>query len=180
MNLIPLAPGDERPLNRTLMVRALRTFHPVPSLGYLIYERVKKLRAEYRERSGGEIKELRASGVEIHELLERPKLAYLTDTLPEALRHAPEALEAEVLIIECTFSGARKGVEVARAGCHIHLDELERWAPLMHNRAVVLMHFSQIDKPSELRARLHARLNPILGERLHLFLPPEGSDQWWI
>lgn len=180
VNLRPLSPGEEQQLSRDLWVRALRTFHPVPSLGYLIYERVKKLSDDYRGLSGREIKALKDRGVEVHRVEERPRVAYLTDTLPEALKHSPEALEADVLIIECTFIDDHKGVEVARAGCHIHLDELERWAPLMRNRAVVLMHFSQIHKPRAIRERLEARLGPILGERLHLFLPQGDDHSWWI
>ena len=176
----PMKAGEELQLTKTLWVRALSTFHPVPSLGYLLFERIGKLRPEYKEKSGIELRDLKRDGVVIHYDIDRPKVAYLTDTLPEALKHAPEALEAEVLILECTFVSDKKGVEIARAGCHIHLDELEHWAPRMNNRAVVLMHFSQVHRPSELRTLLRDRLQPTLGERLHLFLPSGDGEQWWL
>ena len=180
LDIKPLMAGEERQLKKSLWVRALPTFHPVPSLGYLLFERVAKLRPEYYGTPGSELRALKNEGIIIHQDINRPKIAYLTDTLPEAIKHSPEVLEADLLIIECTFVGDKKGVEVARAGCHIHLDELEIWAPQMKNRAVVLMHFSQIHRPSELRSVLRERLQPILGERLHLFLPTGDSDQWWI
>ena len=54
----------------------------------------------------------------------RPELAYATDTLVSVLDHAPELLDARVLIMECTFLDDRKPVAHARAGCHVHLDEV--------------------------------------------------------
>lgn len=172
--------GDERQLRKDLWVRALKTFHPVPSLGFLLFDRVSKLRPEYKGLDGQSIKALKDQGTIIHHYEDRPKIAYLTDTLPEALKLCPAALEAEILIIECTFLTEKKGVKVARAGCHIHLDELEPWAHKMKNKAVVLMHFSQLHSPREVRRICRERLGPILGNRLHLCLPPEGANQWWI
>ena len=55
---------------------------------------------------------------------ERVELAYVTDTLISAFDHAPELFDARVLVMECTFLDERKSLEGARAGCHIHLDEL--------------------------------------------------------
>ena len=184
VNLHPMEAGEERQLKRQLWVKALPTYHPVPSLGYLLFERVAKLHPDYHGRSGEELKELKRAGIEIHQRVDRPKVAYLTDTLPEALRASPEALDAEILILECTFVGEKKGVKIARAGCHIHLDELMEWAPQMRNKSVVLMHFSQVHQPDALRALFTERLGPILGDRLHLLLP-QGDDEkrgdgWWI
>ena len=42
---IGMAPGDELELRGDLRVRAVRTFHPVPSLAYIVVRRVSKLRA---------------------------------------------------------------------------------------------------------------------------------------
>lgn len=180
INPIPLEAGDERCLHRDLWVKALVTYHPVPSLGYLLFNRVAKLKPEYSSLSGPEIAQLKRDKVEITHWLDRPKVAYLTDTLPEALKRSPEALEAELLIIECTFLGEQKGIDVARAGCHIHIDELVQWAPLIKSQSVLLMHFSQLHKPSEIREICQQKLGPILGDRLHLFLPPREEEQWWI
>ena len=184
VRVLPMEPGDVLALKGQLFVRALKTFHPVPSLGYLIFERVKKLKAEYRALAGREIKVLKDQGVEIQSVIERPKVAYLTDTLPEALKHSPMALEADVLIIECTFLNDKKGVSIARAGCHIHLDELMEWAPLMKNKSVILMHFSQVHSPREISEICDQRLRPLLGDRLSLMLPPQegkdGDQGWWL
>jgi ribonuclease Z len=44
---VPLQAGAEHALRGDLIVRAFRTFHPVPSLGYQIVRRVNKLRREF-------------------------------------------------------------------------------------------------------------------------------------
>ena len=47
-NLIGLKPGDEVELSRELVVKAFATKHTIPSLGYLVWERRKKLKPEYQ------------------------------------------------------------------------------------------------------------------------------------
>jgi len=186
LSCFPMKPGDELQLRNDLWVRALPTFHPVPSLGYLFFDRVKKLKSSLRGLPGAEIKAhklaaARGEGPEIFELEDRPRLAYLTDTLIEALKHSPEALRAELLIMECTFLSDKKPVSVAREGCHVHLDELCEWVDQIKSERLLLMHFSQVHKPSEVRALCEARLGPQLGDRLQLFLPPAAlADRWWI
>src|SRR3982751_1821477 len=62
--LIPLQPGDEVELSRELVVTASPTKHTVPSLGYVVWERRKKLKAEYTSLTGEQIRDLRLSGVD--------------------------------------------------------------------------------------------------------------------
>ena len=174
----PLEVGEERQLDQRRWVRAIKTFHPVPSLGYLFFERRQKLLAAYRSRPGSELAELRRAGAPIFELREEPLLAYLTDTLPEAVRRCPDALRAHALIVECTFLDDRKPVKTARAGCHIHIDELIELAPLLENKKILLMHFSQLHSPAQVRQIAEERLRPLFGERLELLLP-EG-ERWWL
>lgn len=183
---IPMRPGDEYQLRNDLWVRALPTFHPVPSLGYLFFERVQKLKPELNGLSGAEIKErkrraLRGEGPSVFDLQERPRVAYLTDTLIEAIKQSPEVCHAELLILECTFLSEVKPVKIARAGCHIHLDELSEIANQLANQNILLMHFSQIHKPSEVQKLCRDRLDTVLGARLELFLPPSHlGDRWWM
>src|SRR5260370_22298747 len=80
--LIGLAPDDEVELSRELVVKAFATRHTLPSLGYLVWERRKKLKPEYHDLSGEQIRDLRLSGVEVSAELRLPKVAYLGDTAP--------------------------------------------------------------------------------------------------
>ncbi len=173
---IGMLPGDETELRGDLRVRAIRTFHPVPSLAYVILRRVSKLRPEFRGLPGPEIAARRLAGeaMTMHE--DRLELAYATDTLVSVLDHAPDLLRARVLIMECTFLDSRKTLEAARAGCHIHLDEVIERADTFANDHIVLMHLSQLYQPSEVAKILDARVPPALRTRIIPFVPK--TDHW--
>jgi ribonuclease Z len=172
---IGMLPGDEHTLGGggggDLRVRAVRTFHPVPSLGYVIARRVGRLRPELHGLPGPEIAARRRAGEEVTVYEDRLELAYATDTLISAVDRAPELLAARVLIMECTFLDERKSLEAARAGCHVHLDEVIERAARFENEHVVLMHFSQIYAPREIAGILDARVPPDLRRRIVPFVP---------
>lgn len=168
---IGMKPGDELPLRGDLHVRAIRTFHPVPSLAYVLVRRVAKLRPELHGLPGPEIAARKRAGEAVTELEDRLELAYATDTLVSVLDHAPELLRTRVLIVECTFLDDRKSLEAARAGCHIHLDEVIERADRFENEHVVLMHLSQLYRPDEIAGILDARVPASLRRRLIPFVP---------
>ena len=171
---VGMLPGDEIALHRDLRIRAVRTFHPVPSLAYILVRRISKLRTELQGLSGPEIAARRRGGEDVAEHEDRLELAYATDTLVSVLDHAPELLSAKTLVLECTFLDERKSLEAARAGCHIHLDELIERADSFANERILLMHFSQLYRPDEVTPILDARLPPALRKRIVPFVP-EGS-----
>lgn len=168
---VPMRPGDTFELRRDRSVRAFKTFHPVPSLGYQFFQRVNKLRPEFAHLPGREIGARRKAGHDLFDTEEHLELAYATDTLARVLRTEPSLLETKVLILECTFLDAKKSLEAARAGCHIHLDELLEMADEFQNEHLVLMHFSQMYSPNEVRELLRRRCPPQLYERIIAFAP---------
>jgi len=171
---IGMSPGDVVALRGDLHVRAVRTFHPVPALGYLLVKRVAKLKPELHGLAGVEIAARKRAGEEITAIEERLELAYATDTLVSVLDHSPEMLKARVLVIECTFLDERKTLEAARAGCHIHLDEIVERAERFENEHIVLMHVSQLYRPDEVASILDARVPAALRRRIIPFVP-EGN-----
>ena len=176
IDAIGLMPGDEHSLRGDLRIRAIRTFHPVPSLAYVVVRRVSKLRAELRGLPGPEIAARRAAGEVVAEYEERLELAYATDTLVSVFDHNPELYKARVLVMECTFLDERKSLEAARAGCHIHLDEVIERADRFENEHVVLMHVSQLYRPDEVAGILDARVPSGLRKRMIAFTP--HSSHW--
>lgn len=172
---IGMSPGDELVLRGDLRVRAVRTFHPVPSLAYVLVRRIAKLKAELAGLPGSEIAARRRAGEDVTDFDDRLELAYATDTLVSVLDHAPELLRCRVLIVECTFLDGRKTVEGARAGCHIHLDEIIERADRFENEHIVMMHVSQIYRPDEVAAVLDARVPPGLRKRIIPFVPTTTS-----
>ncbi|XXF77140.1 MBL fold metallo-hydrolase [Myxococcaceae bacterium GXIMD 01537] len=171
---VPLLPGDVRPLGHGLWVRAFRTHHAPPSLGYQFIRRVSKLRPEYLHLPGEEIGRLRRSGADIFEEEEKLELAYATDTLAQVLESAPSVLDSRVLILECTFLDEHRTVEQAHAHQHIHLDEVIARADQFRNEHLVLMHFSQAYSPAQVHEILARRLPPSLRERVRVFAPESG------
>jgi ribonuclease Z len=175
-DLVPMRPGDEVSMRGDMSVRAFRTYHPVPSLGYLLVRKVTKLLPGLRGLSGPEIAERRQRGEPVTSAVDRLELAYATDTLVSVLDREPAILESRVLVLECTFLDGRKSLADARAGCHIHLDELIERADLFRNDALVLMHFSQLYRPGEVREILARRLPEPLRGRVLVFAP--DSEDW--
>ncbi len=82
--LKPVEPGDEIKLSRELIVSVVSTRHTVPSLGYIVWDRRRKLKPEYQELSGDQIRDLRLAGTEVSAEIRRPILAYMGDSAPAA------------------------------------------------------------------------------------------------
>ena len=61
-------------------VRPFPTHHRVPSQGYIIYKQTKKLKPEYHGLPGPEIGKLAKEGVNIHDIVHTPEIAYTGTT----------------------------------------------------------------------------------------------------
>ena len=175
VTLHPMSPGDERALRPDLSVRAFRTHHTGPSLGYQFFSRVQKLKAMHLGLPSSEIAERRRRGDDLFDDAERLLLAYATDTRVSVLDATPSLLETPVLILECSFLDERKTIEATHAGGHIHLDELLARSSSFDNQALVLMHFSQMYAPSEVRRILAQRCPSELMRRIVVFAPESGA-----
>ncbi|WP_224366617.1 MBL fold metallo-hydrolase [Hyalangium versicolor] len=175
---IPMRPGETRKMYRDIWVRAFRTHHAGPSLGYQFFRRITKLKPEHQGLPGEEIARLRREGVPgVFEEQERLELAYATDTLSRVLETAPEILESRVLILECTYLDDKWTVEETQERLHTHLDEIIARADLFQNEALVLMHFSQAYGPERVHDIIRERVPPALLERIRVFAP--SSSQWF-
>lgn len=171
VDFVPMEHGDVAPVRADLQVRAFRTFHSVPSLGFEIFRAVDKLKPEYLSLSGDEIAKRKKAGEPLFHRVERSELCYATDTLSKVLRDTPRLLETKVLVMECTFLDGKKARSESRAGCHIHLDDLIEEAHEFRNEHVVLMHSSQLYSPEDYRTVLAERAPRNLRERLKAFVP---------
>lgn len=173
---VPMVPGALAPVRGDLYVRAFETHHVVPSLGYSLIRKIKKLRSEFAGLPGPEIASRKRAGEELFYIEERTEISYCTDTLIQALDNNPELYESRVLVLECTFLDERKSLKAARAGCHVHLDEILERSDRFKNESLVLMHFSQLYKPAEVVEILDKRCPPDLRERIVPFVPK--SNRW--
>ncbi len=173
-----LLPGDVVDLSKRIKLRAFRTYHPAPSLGYGLFETVQKLKPEFKTLPGDELRRRRLANDPIFDIQERNYFAYATDTLPDVFKHEPWLKDVQELMVECTFLDDKKSVANARRGGHIHLDELKPLLESFNNRRVHLMHFSQLYTPKQVREIFQAPWTSGLTPELVPLLP-QGEKEWW-
>jgi ribonuclease Z len=167
---IAVQPGDGIELSRELVVEAVATRHTVPSLGYIVWERRKKLKPEYLQLTGEQIRDLRLSGVEITEERRIPVLAYTGDTSPEGLDANPAMYEAKVLITEMSFVAPSHRKDKIHKHGHMHLDDWVERRDRFQNELVIAAHFSTRYHDKQIKHYVRRSLPEMLGGRLHLWL----------
>ncbi|OJW18756.1 MAG: metal-dependent hydrolase [Planctomycetales bacterium 71-10] len=170
VKLVGVEPGDEIPLSRELVVKAFPTRHTIPSLGFLVWERRKKLKPEYHDLSGEQIRDLRLSGVEVSSEIRIPKVAYMGDTAPAGLDANPEVYKAQILILEMTFVAPNERASVIHKYGHTHLDDLIARADRFENEVIVASHFSTRLHPDHIQRIVDRRLPDSLRSRLKVWL----------
>jgi ribonuclease Z len=168
--LIPVKAGDQIELSKELVVTAHATRHTVPSLGYVVWDRRKKLKAEYLELAGEQIRDLRLSGVEVTEERRHPLVGVLGDTEPRGLDDCPEMYQAKILIAEMTFVAPAHRKEKIHKHGHMHLDDFVERRDRFQNELVIACHFSTRYSGNQIRGFVEKALPDMLGGRLQLWL----------
>ncbi len=168
--LVGLSPGDRVPLGSDRSAVAFRACHRVETLGYCLIQRRRRLRPEYRGLDGPAIAAAVARGEAVHDPIEVPEICFAGDTSAEVVEREALVRTARLLLLECTFVGDGPEREWARAGGHVHLDDLAERADLFENEAILLTHFSKRYPPSFIEDAVRRRLPKGLSERVHLLL----------
>jgi ribonuclease Z len=168
--LIGVKPGQEIELSREHVVSVWETVHTVPSVGYVVWERRKKLKQEYLGLSGEQIRDLRQSGVEISEERRMPLVAYVGDSAPAGLVNCPAAFEAQILITEMTFVAPGHRKEKIHKFGHMHLDDFLARRDRFKNELVIAGHLSTRYNASQVRRAVEKALPDMLDGRLKLWL----------
>jgi len=168
--LVPAKPGVEYELSREHIVTAFPTKHTVPSLGYIVWERRRKLKPEYQGLTGDEIRDIRKSGIEVSGEVRIPIVCYCGDTAPAGLDADPAVYQARILITELTFFRPEHRKEKIHKFGHTHLDDILERADLFKNELIILGHFSTRYMDNQIRKAVEKRLPEGLKERVHLWL----------
>ena len=169
-DLIAMEAGQEVELSRELVVTAHRTRHTVPSLGYMVWERRRKLKPEYQQLRGDEIRDLRLSGVDVSEERRKPRVAYLGDSTAKGLDDNPQLFEAEILILEMTFLSQDHRPEYLRKMGHMHLNDIVARKDCFRNELVIASHFSTRYHPRQIRQMVAKAMPDLLDDRLMLWI----------
>lgn len=168
--LIGVEPGQEIEVSRELVVTVHQTFHTIPSVGYVVWERRKKLKPEYTNLTGEQIRDIRLQGTEVSEERRTPRIAYLGDSTPQGLDANPIMYEAEVLLTEVTFLAARhRSAKIHKMG-HIHLDDIVARQDKFQNQLIIAAHVSSRYSSKQAEKILQKALPNMLDGRLQLWV----------
>ena len=155
-----LRPNQITEINKKYFVRSFRAIHRIPCLGYILYERRKKLSKQYHSCKGYEISRLRDEGVDVYDHINIPMFAYTGDTVIDVIEREPDLTKCSFLAMEVTFFDNRVSVENARRHGHIHIDELINRSDLFQNERILIMHLSARYKFEEAREIASQKLDP--------------------
>lgn len=169
-NWVHVKAGDEIELSRELVMTVHETTHTVPSVGYLVWERRNKLKPEFQQLTGPEIRDLRLGGVEISAEVRMPLLAYTGDTSPPGLDNNPDMLRAQVLITEMTFVAPKHRKEKIHKHGHMHLDDFVDRQTAFQNELVIAAHFSVRYSAKQVTRAVEKKMPGLLDGRLKLWI----------
>jgi len=168
--LIPIEPGQEIELSREHVVTVSATKHTVPSLGFVVWERRRKLKTEYLSLTGPQIRDLRLGGTDVTEERRVARFAYLGDSAPEGLDNCPAMYEAHVLVMEMTFVSPSHRKEKIHKFGHIHLDDIIERRERFKNELIIASHFSTRYTNKRIRDLVERATPDMLDGRLNLWL----------
>lgn len=168
--LIGVEHGQEIELSREQVMTVFATTHTVPSVGYVIWQRKRKLKPEYRELSGDQIRDLRLSGVEVTAEIRTPMLCYTGDTSPAGIDGYPPVFESQILITELTFFRPEHRRDKIHKFGHMHLDDFLERADKFQNELIIAMHFSTRYQTNQIEKAIKKRLPTGLKERMLLWV----------
>lgn len=168
--IIGVTHGEDYELSRELVFRALRTVHRVTSYGFVIFERRRKLKPEFRDLSGEEIKTLRLDGTDVTQEIRIPLVAYTGDTAPKGLDNNPLFYQAKILITEMTFIAPDHRRHLIHKNGHMHLDDFVERADQFENELIIASHFSTRYGRQQAEKIINRRIPDMLDGRLKVWL----------
>jgi ribonuclease Z len=168
--LKPIAAGEEIELSREHTLSAVATRHTVPSLGFIVWDRRRKLKPEFQGMSGDQIRDIRLAGTDVSIEVRRPIVAYLGDSAPPGLDDNPAMYEAKILICELTFVAPDHRKDKIHKFGHMHLDDLVERRDRFKNELVIAAHLSTRYHANSVRGLVGKAFPDMLDGRLHLWL----------
>lgn len=168
--LIGVLAGDKIDLSREYVVTALPTRHTIDSFGYVIHQRRHKLKPEFVDLAGPEIRDLKLSGVEITDERQVPVFSFTGDTTPRGLDDNPVFYESQILITEMTFVAPEHRKEKIHKHGHTHIDDIRDRKDRFENELVIASHLSTRYNDAQVRRFVKKGLPDELGGRLKLWV----------
>ena len=167
--LVGVKPGDEYQIKPNLLARVFPTKHTRGSVGFTVIEKRKKLKPEYSHLTGPQIVDLKKQGIVIDYPLEFPLVTYLGDTQYVDFSQLQYIADSKILIAECTFYEGEHASR-AKAGRHMHVDELATLLGNLNNEHIIITHTTQRTAMHEIRRTLSKALPKDIYDRITLLM----------
>lgn len=164
--LIGMAPGDRLAISDTQFVSAFATIHTVPSRGYVVWEKRRKMKAEFSDWTPSQILQAKKTGQELMVDVAFPMLCYTGDTSAPGWENEPAVFTSKVLITELSFARPEHTRDNIRKFGHTHLDDFVEYADRFDNELIIAAHITTRDEPSQFREWAKAKLPENLFQRL--------------
>lgn len=168
-SLIGIQAGETIPVSRELVVSVHATVHSIPSLGFIVWERRRKLKAQFVGLTGDQIRDIRLAGTEVSEERRFPRVAYLGDSTIEGLDKNSDMYLADVLIMETTFVAPKHRMDKIRKLGHVHLSDVIARADRFQNQIIIGSHFSARYSASQIERRIRKVLPETLKPRFQVW-----------
>ena len=165
ITLKPVSDGATHTLRKDCHLEFFATDHWIPTLGSRVLWTRRRLLPELVGAEPTELAALRKEGTPITSDIVTPLVAYGADTGP-GLFENEKALDAEILLLECSFWGD-DDIERARAYGHLHISDILQLAPRLKCRHLVLLHASRRNRLHEVEKIMASELAPIFDGELH-------------
>ena len=162
--------GDEIELSREHVMTVFGTKHTVPSVGYVIWDRRRKLKPEFQKLTGDQIRDIRLGGTDVTHEVRKPLVCYVGDSSPDGLDGYPPVYEAQILITELTFFRPEHRKEKIHKFGHTHLDDIIERADKFQNELIILGHFSTRCHDVQMKQAVDRRMPAHLRERVELWM----------
>ena len=162
--------GDEIELSREHVMTVFGTKHTVPSVGYVIWDRRRKLKPEFQKLTGEQIRDIRQGGTDVTHEVRKPLVCYVGDSSPDGLDGYPPVYEAQILITELTFFRPEHRKEKIHKFGHTHLDDIIERAEKFKNELIILGHFSTRCHDVQMKLAVDRRMPATLRERVELWM----------
>jgi ribonuclease Z len=167
--LIGVLPNEEYELSRENVLTTVETFHSIRSVGYIVWERRKRLKPELQHLTQEQIRQLAVSGQEVSAEIRFPRVAYLGDSTIQGLDANPAMFDADILIMEMSFvAKCHRGDKLRRYG-HVHLDDVITRQDKFRNKVIIASHFSTRCPDRVIKHIVAKRLPDMLDGRLILW-----------
>ncbi len=159
-------------LEENFYFQSIPTIHRVPSNGYIIFEKRRKLQPQFIGLSSEKIQQLKKEQEEeLFYEMAIPLIAFSGDTQIEFVLDNEVVRQAKILFLECTYIDDDRPVERARQWGHLHLDELvENVEAFRETERLFLLHFSPRYGKDKICKTLKKRLPTWLYQRTTPFL----------